>query len=717
MQRLIAKVTFVAGLVLMPGLALASGDYGCDRSWSILQPDYAKCSNVAMLSPGNDTRTNLTLLTSDLVEAGGNDRYGHVLFRWNRIAFENKPEPVDEGNLPEYSHSHCQTLESGEADFRAAVERAKLRRKERELLLDARSNLRQACDSDAGAGAEVGPALPTLEELKSKKARSFGSYLVAAFAFYAGDFGAATPAFAALHDASDPWLREAGRYMVGRSEVNRAIENAFGKYGWFDEEKVSDEAVTGALNGFLVYLRDYPKGQYSESARGLLRRVYWLQKNPVKLSEELAEQLDNPKYSGPGTIALNQEIDDKFLPLIEKEIVGDDPRLLAMLVLYRMRVQQPCEYCDPAYAPPVVTVEQIKALKPKFDGYSYLYEYLLAAHAYYVQDDPRAVIAMIEDDARRDSYDAIQFSRQMLRGMALHAVGDRNTPGFYRELLGGATKARQRGAVELALAQYWEQNAGLDRVFADDSPIKDAPIREQLLAFVAGPDLLKQQVKQGLTRRERDLAAYVLLYKALTRRQYRLFTENVGQLAKVTPNTSGSGPLWGPVHGSDEDYYDYAQDEPAIDLAQFAGTFETDFAACSGRTLPNVVEALDGRKSLLGPTKALLCVTEFLRTSGYDQYWLDDEQPGEKELAGSESRFPGKLLSRLEVYKGLINARKSDADVRSYALYRAVRCYAPTGTNSCGGIDVPESQRQAWFRELKGRYPNSSWAKQLKYYW
>jgi hypothetical protein len=30
---------------------------------------------------------------------------------------------------------------------------------------------------------------------------------------------------------------------------------------------------------------------------------------------------------------------------------------------------------------------------------------------------------------------------------------------------------------------------------------------------------------------------------------------------------------------------------------------------------------------------------------------------------------------------------------------------------------VAKSQRQAWFQRLKRDYPNSEWAKQLRYYW
>ena len=44
-------------------------------------------------------------------------------------------------------------------------------------------------------------------------------------------------------------------------------------------------------------------------------------------------------------------------------------------------------------------------------------------------------------------------------------------------------------------------------------------------------------------------------------------------------------------------------------------------------------------------------------------------------------------------------------------------CYAPSAMNDCGGADVSKSQRKAWFDQLKRDYPQSPWAKKLRYYW
>jgi hypothetical protein len=56
-------------------------------------------------------------------------------------------------------------------------------------------------------------------------------------------------------------------------------------------------------------------------------------------------------------------------------------------------------------------------------------------------------------------------------------------------------------------------------------------------------------------------------------------------------------------------------------------------------------------------------------------------------------------------------------DLKAYALFRAVKCYAPSGNNDCGGDDVARSVRKTWFKTLKKDFPDTPWAKSLKYYW
>jgi hypothetical protein len=111
-----------------------------------------------------------------------------------------------------------------------------------------------------------------------------------------------------------------------------------------------------------------------------------------------------------------------------------------------------------------------------------------------------------------------------------------------------------------------------------------------------------------------------------------------------------------------------------------------------------------------------LCLAEYFRVNGFDWFELEEPVPG-SGLGTSKSQFPGQSYQRLEVYKSVIADPAASAEDRAMSLNRAVRCYAPTGNNTCGGTEVPLEQRRAWFARLKRDHPKSPWARSLDYFW
>ena len=71
----------------------------------------------------------------------------------------------------------------------------------------------------------------------------------------------------------------------------------------------------------------------------------------------------------------------------------------------------------------------------------------------------------------------------------------------------------------------------------------------------------------------------------------------------------------------------------------------------------------------------------------------------------------------MNIYRDVIASPSASADDKAFALNRAVRCYQPTGYNSCGGQDVEKAVRKAWYDRLRKQYAATAWAKELKYYW
>ncbi|HEY6814974.1 MAG TPA: hypothetical protein VI168_05495, partial [Croceibacterium sp.] len=195
-------------------------------------------------------------------------------------------------------------------------------------------------------------------------------------------------------------------------------------------------------------------------------------------------------------------------------------------------------------------------------------------------------------------------------------------------------------------------------------------------------------------QRERDLALYVLLTRQLSRGSYAAAARD---LARV------------PADASTESYSDETG-ETFVPLGLFVRGAVSDGYACPalGETVAQL--ARDPRA-----VKARLCLGEFYRLNGFDYALLDEDRPA-GEL-GSFAGYPGEPVTRDRLYRDVIGEAGVAREDRAYALYRAVHCYAPSGYNSCSGEEVPESQRRAWFRRLKGEFADTRWGREIEYYW
>jgi hypothetical protein len=702
MKRCVATAISAIGLGGLAAPAGASGDYGCTPRWTLANGSYG-CNDSAVLAPGNDTRVNLHYLLRDRQGGGlaglsyapaGEDEdlsSGHNFLGWGGFAqaFYRRTAAA-EGDADDRSGSRCVSLTSGYSAFEAAMQANRgLPAGDRAALLTARGILSQTCD--ARDGEKAAPAWPGVA---SAPGREYLGYLQAANAFYGGEWDAARDRFGKLKTARDPWVGEAAAYMLPRTDLNAAQENAFDEYGSYDAAKTDKPALDRARAGFTDYVKRYAKGRYAASARGLVRRTFWLAGDVAGLSREYERLLGATPVAAEGSLELVQEIDNKLLFMKGAREGIDGPLLLATIDLMMMREVDP-EAGDGA--PQVITAAQIAAQEPRFAGRADLFGFVQANHAFYVGKDPRRVLALIPDQAKQASFTPLQFSRQVLRGQALAVVKDRNEAGFWRELLGGATAVYQRPVVELALAISYERGGRLAEVFAAGSPIGESAIREILLANVAGPELLRAQAKRtDRPQHERDVALFTLLHKQLSHADYKGFLADSALIRADAPSDGGKWDL-------------YMDRKVALGVFR-RGTWGDEYPCAP---LTRSVTALSRNPR---DAKALLCLGEFYRINGFDSArWTTP--PKADELGGTATLFPGRGSARAALYDAVIADPAAAADEKAYALYRAVYCYAPSGTSDCGGVEVPKSQRQAWFQRLKKDYPASEWAKQLRYYW
>jgi hypothetical protein len=694
MRTLIA--TLLALGALTTGLpALASSDMGCDHRLMPASVSYTDCTSTALLAPGNDTRVNLALMMMDahgsaapatLPPADPLQRpERQVPFGWSSFSHRVlSPDKVgdDSNTWASGEGTVCVSHDRGQADFVQALKAdRKLPEDERGRLIEARSAM--ACPVGEGA------ASPTNVAATSAEGRAFAEYLHAAQAFYAGKHDPAP--FQALAGSKQPWVREAARYMVGRAWALVAQANGFGTYGEVEHERMDTAALANAEAALKAYLKAYPEGRYAASAHGLIRRVHWLAGDTDALVAAYGWQIDQRDAAQHNlhAVELAQEIDVK---LPEAAYLGKaaHPLLVATHVLRRMR-----KFGDDDSGR--ITRQEIDALRPRFKGREALHDYLLAAHAYFVDRAPHRVLELIPAEAPSRPMDTLAFSRQTLRALALDTLKDKDARSALTALFPQAKTAYQRHTLELALAMHDERNGEIARVFAPGSLVVDPALREQLLIHAAGPDLLRARADDAkASKRERALALYVLLYKQLTRGRHAEFLKDVKRLpAKIDTDPTAYDKLGGMTALADFRWQGTREAYVCPSLQQIATTLAAD----------------------AGSRKASLCLGDFFRLNDYDRTESWAFTADKDELGGTPGQFPGRFLPRQRIYQTIIDDAAAPAEERAYALFRAVNCYAPAGHNDCGGDDVPVATRKAWFNQLKSRYPQSAWAKQLRYYW
>jgi len=346
----IRKLAFATLIFLsMIGLtkqALASGDSGCSPIWRMAHHDYEGCSNMAFLSPSNDTRVNLLLIMADLrsakpgaaLKTNAPARPDAPLFLWESIA-DRLGSQADKAMLKNDSAASSATPTSDDSFSLAVQADSALMPEERDALL-------AACQSNSTVAEKA---------TKTASAKAYALYLEGAEEFRQSNYDQAAATLASLSSAQPAWVRETATYMVGRALINRAQVGAFDEYGSFSKNWRADAtAVTSAEAALDKYLQQYPKGVYAQSARGLKRRGYWLAQDTAKLEEEYgALMLLSPEERNISDVELAQEIDNKIATPPDtygapRDRASEDallrgtqsPLLLAMLDLQAMRTTE-----------------------------------------------------------------------------------------------------------------------------------------------------------------------------------------------------------------------------------------------------------------------------------------------------------------------------------------------------------------------------------------
>ncbi|MEH2922255.1 hypothetical protein ACFFL1_15175 [Samsonia erythrinae] len=721
-------VTLLAGVLtaLMSTQAFSSSDGVCGFSDS-------ECGMSALpyLQPENDTRTNLILLQASLngiqlplPQPLPDEPHSRVnpftAYRIMGVAATEAIPPSDSGeevtagspdvsalnkarqlNLPFAVESTISTFSSDEnegrqisnnlttleAFFDVLLADQQLTEEQRTLLAHQRVNLLNAPDAKEALAADL-KRLPD-----DGHAGGLKQYLLTIAAFYQGHFDEAESGFQALTSSPQPWVAETSRYMLIRVAINKAMENALDEYNMFDASKADKTAAQRAIQHIDDYLKQYPNGQYVESANGLYRRAYWII-GDVKALAKIYQSVLNNADSPQSLLALSDEIDNKLLEDRQFTSAPDSAPLTMAQDLKRLRAN------DGWLALPALSTDELAAQKPLFEqaNMQEAYSYLQAAQLFYGQQDYAAVVNSVPATQAENLTDTVRFSLQVLRGQALvHLARWDEVEAHWRHLLTRNMDYTQNQFLQLALAETLVKVGQPARIFAADSPVKNLRFRSAVLKTSASTELLRQQTGPQYSHEERVIALHTLLTKSLIHGDYAGYLKDSPLRKEIAPLVSSENQSWNKE-----------------DLAVFDWDGSDTENGYQCPSLDKVVATLNQRPN---DARAINCLGEFfLRTRnsvGFD--WGEDDMLS--DLTNAPTQFAGTEYSRLDGYMRVIADPKAPPEDKTYALYRAVYCYAPSGNNDCGPQNISKKTRKAWFTQLKTQYKGSVWADKLAYYW
>ncbi len=695
-MRSMISAVFLVFCAALTSPAHASSDWGCQPKMKVFHPSFVACNAMGFLSPGNDTRINLVFLLADLhkqklfAERRDIVNYRHPTTYspqdWNTLTAAIKPaepSPDSSNSLAMAGEgSICVSERLGREAFLAAVAAdSSLTEQDKKILKEERNAIK--CQPEFKGQAEINSP-----QLNSPAARAFQEYLVAITHFYtANHFNQSE--FTALIASDQPWVKEAATYMQARVLLLKAQASAFSESGDLNLSNADKKAASDAAEALKAYVKDYPSSRYKDSAIGLLRRAYWFAGNEVALNAAYKQVILSHDVN-PDTLDVINEFD-----LHGSINFSDDDSAAALFEAVKMlrEMRSKVDEFGKPVGPSTQTTGQLEAQRRLFASQPALFEYLLAARAWFVDGDAETVLSLIRGNKQSADLSYLEFSRQILRAAALDKTQDPSARELYVSLFPYATSAYQRGTLELALAMFDERHKNIGAVFAEGTPIQDPTIRKEVLEYVAGPIILRQQATAtSASLNEHDTALFRLLSRDLIHGHFKSFLDDV----KLLP----SAPEALAAHK--------ASNPPFDPFAALRWDGQTKGFSCPSlqvnvQTLSTDPKDIDAR----------LCLGDFFRKSG-----ISDAKASEREvLGGTGTIFAGEPISRQSIYAETLKSPKASKTQRAYALFRMMHCYEPAHTNDCGGKDVPLATRKAWFDELRNNYSDTIWAKELRYYW
>lgn len=520
----------------------------------------------------------------------------------------------------------------------------------------------------------------------------YKTYLTGAAHFYDQNYEGAEQDFTIVLHNGSPWLMETAQYMLMRTALNKSSKYSDGQYGDFNIDNINRKDATQAQKEAQNYLQRWPQGRYADSTRGMLRRINWyLQAWPqlAGLYEQTLQQAADAQQLRKIVIEYDNVYGMAFYEQSVLEAFPDAPRVSYIELLRALRLNSDNK--------PTLTQAQLDASKPVFEQSQKLPLWRdLQLNLWLATGNYAAIIQAVAPAQKLAPRDTLAFSEQVLYGEAL--MGQKNWAAardFWQQLLTLSQDNEQRQYVQAKLAATLVYSGDVAAIFAPESAVTNLRFRSQVLKTQATLEQLRQQAVHGPNNEERTIALHTLLVRDLTENRFGDWLNDKKLVSDITP----------PV--IDEAFND-------VNLSAFDWNGDAAQAGYTCRSLNETVTVLNQKAD---DAHALNCLGEFFRTTQtHVDLWKNSTGNDVLEVAITRQE-PFGQFDRQRYYQQVIASPTAEVEDKSFALYRAIMCYSPSGYNECGGEDVDKSQRKDWFTQLKTQYPGSPWAQKLKYYW
>ena len=689
--------SFVTCLIYHSSVAYAGIETFCEPNLAMNDFAYNSCSNLPVLYPFNDNQTNMILLLSDLGLANvapmtpdknlWDANYGTAPFdasnffylSQNKLPNQRKKFKQEDTVFDE----RCATFSSGQQTFTNQVQQFKaIPANEKQLLINERNKMRQCGDKIP---------LIAVDPNWSALTRQYASYLNASILFYNGNYAAANKIYTVLSTIDDAWLKETSQYMLIRTALNAAYATGVNQYGDIDLNRIDQNLLKQFLDHITTYLKAYPNGQYVASARGFMRRGFWLSGRQDLLVNEIVWQILNPKskFYNLEISKLPAEIDRRvFFSQYFNVKNLKDPFFLATYDLMNMRSPASDNYRPMTWA-------ELNAQKDFFKTQPALFQYLQAVHFAFIQNKPQDALNYLpKENSNNSSY--LQLSQTFLKGQLLEKTGQKQkAEQYWNQQLAQAKNSYQRGLFETALSNHLATQQNYSAFVGKKAKITQLNLQRNFITQIANADSLQKIILSNDSNLDQKQAAsYTLLSKSLIHQHYDLFNKSYAYLPANAAQYSGYSSS-----------VENLKNKPDFSNFIWNGATITPQLKCADlKTLIVQIEKIPKDPFLN------VCLGEYIRSQqGYSIQQLS-------YIEQDHSSFSGKVFTRGEVYQSIIKS-SNKGDLQAYALFRAIQCYAPSGVNDCNDAEVSKTTRKQWYDRIKAEYPNTTWAKSLKYYW